>query len=419
VHDGARFGPAWLAALGVCACKGSGSAAPPDAQAAATVASVASSTSASTAPALASATATSAAPSPSPSTSTSILRGAPADAGACVLLQGPSEQAYRGAGALAPSAFGVDVVFDDSGAARVSHVATASKASLDRAPSPPAGASAVACAVAGDAVFCADDAGGVHRAPRTGGDGATVAKALAGTKIDAALVAGKPLVAYLVRRKTEEGSRTTVEGLYDGQTVALSAEGATSFTLAPTPAGAMILTLDARTALTSVRAAPIAPGPPLAVGDGAVVFVGGPPAGTDLQADLALSSSGARFALLAMSKDFSTFGMAAITLDDPPRTDEPTSWTEYPNGMPRAPVVATRGAARATVARVRPAAEATASPRVLELGRLDDRGAFASLGFVETRGDATDVAIADAGDGTFWLLYADGEGSWLERRRCP
>jgi hypothetical protein len=101
------------------------------------------------------------------------------------------------------------------------------------------------------------------------------------------------------------------------------------------------------------------------------------------------------------------------------RADEPVTWSEYPNGMPRAPIAATRGAAKMTVARIRPGAATTGAPRVLEIGRVDERGTFAALGLVETRGEPTDVAVRDAGSGAFWILYGDAEGSWLERRRCP
>jgi hypothetical protein len=410
-----RRGVAAFAIL-LAACKGAGNAAPSGDAAGASAGAGAGAGAGASASAGAGAGA-----SATPSAASTAAVPLPLDAGACLLLQGPSQQPFRGAGALGASDPGVDVVFNDSGAARVAHVAPATHASLDRAAQPPAVASSLPCAVAGDAVFCADPSGAVHRATRSGGGGAVVAQAIPGTRLDAVVLGGKPLVAYLVQKKTEEeGQRSMVEGLADGAVrVSLAAEGATSFVLVPTDAGAMIVTVDARTALTSVRAAPIQSGTPPTVGDGAVIFVGGPPAGTDLVADVATSNNGARVVLLPISKDFSTFAMAGILLEDPPRADEPTAWSEYPNGMPRAPVAATRGTAKMTVARLRPLAAATGSPRVLEIGRVDEHGAFASLGLVATRGEPTDVAVRDAGGGAFWLLYTDAEGSWLERRRCP
>jgi hypothetical protein len=56
---------------------------------------------------------------------------------------------------------------------------------------------------------------------------------------------------------------------------------------------------------------------------------------------------------------------------------------------------------------------------VLELGRLDAAGAFASLGVIATGKRITDLAIAADPFGAVWVLYGDATATWLERRVCP
>ena len=59
------------------------------------------------------------------------------------------------------------------------------------------------------------------------------------------------------------------------------------------------------------------------------------------------------------------------------------------------------------------------SPRGLELGKLDDVGAFVSYGFVPTTGRVSGASLAVDGKGALWLAFTDSVGSWLERRSCP
>jgi hypothetical protein len=111
--------------------------------------------------------------------------------------------------------------------------------------------------------------------------------------------------------------------------------------------------------------------------------------------------------------------MAAVHLDDPPHLDEPTTWSAYPNGIDPAPIAATEGLTPIRVARVRPLEAAATSPRVLELGKLDDKGVFTPYGLVPTQGKVKSVTMAGEKGGTMWLAYTDGAGTWLERRACP
>jgi hypothetical protein len=65
-----------------------------------------------------------------------------------------------------------------------------------------------------------------------------------------------------------------------------------------------------------------------------------------------------------------------------------------------------------------PETRAAGAKRVLELGRIDDAGAFTSAGIVSSEKRITDLAITTDVHGTVWLLYGDANATWLERRVC-
>jgi hypothetical protein len=154
-------------------------------------------------------------------------------------------------------------------------------------------------------------------------------------------------------------------------------------------------------------------GDKLALGADAVIFVGGAPErGIDFALGLGKKEL---FALVPMARETTDFGMAAVPVHDPPRTDVPAVWSPYPNGLDPAPIAA----AGDFVARVRPREREPGSPRILELGRLDAAGAFTSLGAVADGRRITDVAMAVDKDGAVWLLYGDANATFLERRVCP
>jgi hypothetical protein len=111
--------------------------------------------------------------------------------------------------------------------------------------------------------------------------------------------------------------------------------------------------------------------------------------------------------------------MATVRIDVQPRDDEPTVWSLYPNGLDPAPLAATASSSPMRIARVRHADRAASSTHVLELGKLDDAGAFVSQGIIPTIGSVTNVAVAVDLQGALWVHYTDTAGSWLERRSCP
>ena len=65
--------------------------------------------------------------------------------------------------------------------------------------------------------------------------------------------------------------------------------------------------------------------------------------------------SGPAFGLLPGFKDATTFGVAAIRIDEQPRDDAPVTWSTYPSGMDRAAIAATRGVSPRRVLLARPA----------------------------------------------------------------
>lgn len=387
--------------------------------------------------------------------STSAADSVASDAGpsSCRLVYGPAEQPFRGPAAIVTTLTELRLVANDGGRPRIYPVPLAAP--------PPASASSIVpprsssfvgmrwppCEIAGKWAYCQAAGGLVYRTTLGGADTKQIVKSRASTRIAAApLGADHAVVATLDVRRTSEGDMLQAfVTLDDGETVRLSDDGAgaTVVRLVGRGEGAVAMYLDARTAMVPVHARPLSMrGPALALGEDAVVFVGGPPErGVDLTPALAGSSL---FALLPIARETTDFGMASISIADPPRDDVQPAWSFYPNGIDPAPIAATvatvattatvaaasdrasspdggAGAAGggAWVARVRPAEREPGSPRVLELGRLGASGAFHSLGVVATGKAITDMAIATDAYNAIWLLYGDANATWLERRVCP
>jgi hypothetical protein len=276
------------------------------------------------------------------------------------------------------------------------------------------------CAVAGDVTYCPDASGAVHA--WRGDHTAIVAYARSGTDVSAAVLGAHTALAYTSSRTTSEGVlREAWIVLDEGTPVRLSEEGsgATFVELAPRGDGLLAMMLDARVAMTPAHARPIrlAEGA-LSLGADAVVFVGGGAERHNAGA-LAVASDGTAFELVAVEDGATSFGMAAIKVDDPPRDDEPVTWSLYPNGLDPAPLAATHGAARRVVARVRPRDATASSARVLEVGELAGDGGFAPLCGVDEASFVKDVEVALDRQGALWVFYRDPRGSVLERRAPP
>jgi hypothetical protein len=369
---------------------------------------------------------------PASDAATSVDAAAP-DAGpsACRLAYGPAEQPFRGPAAIVPGGNELKLIANDGGKPRVYPIPLGApppaSASL---PPPPKPSSFVAmrwppCEMAGRWAYCQAAGGIVYRTTLGANDGKQIAKSAPSTRISAAALGpDHAVVATLDSRRTTEGVMLQAfVTLDDGETARLSDDGAgaTVLRLVPRAEGAVALYLDARMAMLPVHARPMSlRGKELALADDAVVFVGGPP---ERGIDLTSAVSGkVHFALIATARETSDFGMAAIPIAEHPKEDVQAVWSPYPNGLDPAPMAATThgtGDGPAWVVRVRPSERAPGSPRVLELGRLDAAGVFASLGVIATDKRITDIATAADSYGSVWILYGDANATWLERRVCP
>jgi hypothetical protein len=360
-----------------------------------------------------------AAPTPTPTpTHTAELPPVPIDAGAlaCKLMSGPEKLTRLGPYAIVTRMGFVDFYGKDGDKpALAGSVRVETRPSAIAASAPPA-----ACAAAGTFVFCTNSSGEIRRyktSPAVESDN-FVARARPGALISAALVNGHTVVAYLREHMTSEGS--TSEAFVesdDGTETRLSEDGAgaTSVALAPRAEGAVAVYVDARRAMTPVHARTLTVGPKLALGKDAVLFVAGT-AETNTRATIGARAKTA-FALLPVAHDLA-FGLATVKFDGEPATDAKATWSDYPNGLDPAPIAATADGAL-VVARVRPSAPQFGSPRVLELGTIDDQGAFSPYGIFPTTGAVTNVAIASDGATGAAIAYTDATGGQAIRVSCP
>lgn len=364
--------------------------------------------------------------------------GAPSEAGAalpydddagpsaCKLTYGPSELLFRG-----PAAMIVDnaknelrLVANDGGKPRIFTV------SLDaKTPPPPPAFVAMRwppCEVAGKFVYCQGNGGAITRTTLGTNDTKTIVSKSRPARIAAAPLGANgehSVVAFLDTKQTSEGSMIQLFVTFDEETspTRLSEDGAGSTTmrLVPRADSAVVVYLDTRTAMVPVHARPLRiggkDGKDLVLGDDVVAFVGGSP---ERGIDLALGGIGSKlFVLLPMPRETTEFGMAAIPVMDPPKDDVGAlvAWSLYPNGLDPAPIGASLDG---WVARVRPRERAVGSKKVLELGRIDDKGAFTSLGIIADK-PITDIALTTDAKKGVWIMYGDSTATYLERRVCP
>lgn len=349
----------------------------------------------------------------------------------CRLVYGPAEQPFRGPAALAVAGQELRLVANDAGKPRVYSVPitppSSKQARTVSSPRPPAftGMRWPPCELAGRWAYCQGPGGTVVRSLLGSTEaGKAVAKSRSGTRIAAApLGPDHSVVAFLDVRRTTEGDMLQAFVAFDDrEPVRLSDEGAGATTLRLLPRGeaAVAVYLDARTAMVPIHARPVSvKNNELALGEDAVIFVGGAP---ERGIDLAVASAGTKgFAFVPMARETLDFGMAALSIEDLPKDDVAAIWSPYPNGLDPAPIAAApaRDGKSAWILRVRPREKAPGSPHILELGNVDAAGLFTSLGEIAPARGATDVALVEDGMGAVWLLYGNTRITWLERRVCP
>jgi hypothetical protein len=342
-------------------------------------------------------------------------------------LRGPIELAVRSPAALLVRGETLDVVLNDDGKPRALSFAAgalpAAAGTVDPEPSASGTAAGylVGCALADDRVFCVDRTGAVRRAARDGSGDRVVASSRTGSRISAAPLAGShAALAYLASRQTSEGWVSEAWlAVDDDVPVRLSEDGsgATSLLLVPRGGSLLAVSADARTALTTLHVRPVTFEGHARLGEDVVAFVGGP-GDRRTAVGFAPAARGPSWALMPISKDIGSFGLAVVRVDDPPRVDEPVVWSMYPNGLDPAPVAAAVAGSTTWVARVRPRGPELGSARIVELGTIAGDGSFAARDELAMTGKPTDVALAADSHGAVWLAWVDGAGSWLERLAC-
>jgi hypothetical protein len=357
-----------------------------------------------------------------PSSSTSFDAGV----NTCHLIFGPIQEPWTGDAALVPSEGGIELIVHRSGVPSVTRLALPSlrtpsvgKVVLETSPER---VSSRPCAVGADQIFCMDPHGAIVRTPRSGGTGRVVGKGRPGTRLAAATLSGShALVAYLADGKAAGAIVSEAYAVVDdAPPVRVSEEGsgATAVSAVPRDAGVVVMLVDGRAAMTPVHARNLGlKDGRLDVGADAVAFVGGG-AERHTSGVLAGGGSGDIFALVPVASE-TGFGAVAVHLGDPPAVDEKTTWSMYPNGLDPAPIAATTGSFPIRVARVRPIDARPDAPRGVELGKLDDSGAFVPYGMISTTGRVSALEIAADAAKALWIYYTDAAGSWLERRACP
>lgn len=360
-------------------------------------------------------------------------------AGSCRVVLGPVQQALTGPAALVASARGLEVVQHKSGIAVVTlqpivppKAGAAVRIALEagaaeKASRPP-------CAVADRFAFCSDAQGRVHKSLREMASDELLTTALAGARVTAAPFGdGRTVVGTIQTRKSSLGEEVfEAFAKVDGEApVRISEEGsgASDVVLAARRSGEVVAFMtDARVSMSPVHVRTLRYAGKLEVMPDVVVHVAGGSTRFLLGAQ-GTSAKGDVFGLVATESE-KGFGLLSIPLEPETKEEAPFAFSPYPNGLDSAALAATRGGNNVYVARVRPTtapgqastrddAGATLPPYVLELGRLDDRGRFASLGFVATSGPVSFAAVELDSFGALWLYYTDPAGSWLERRVCP
>jgi hypothetical protein len=320
------------------------------------------------------------------------------------------------------------LVANDNGKPRIFTVALDAKT-----PPPPPAFVAMRwppCELAGKFVYCQGNGGSITRTVLGTNDTRTIVSKSRSARIAAAALGGRAgaeangdhsVVAFLDTKQTSEGSMIQAFVTLDEETsptrLSDDGAGATTMRLVSRGADAIAVYLDTRTAMVPVHARPLRlggkEGNDLVLGDDVVAFVGGAP---ERGIDLALGGvANELFVLLPMPRETTEFGMAAIPVLDPLKDDVGATWSLYPNGLDPAPIGASLDG---WVARVRPREKAPGSKKVLELGRIDEKGAFTSLGLIADK-PITDIALASDARKGVWIMYGDASATFLERRVCP
>jgi hypothetical protein len=264
----------------------------------------------------------------------------------------------------------------------------------------------------------------VRRALAGGSLEVLASDARAGTRV---AVAGPPdVVAYLAQPKPspEPKPDRDAEGppppiaklrLPDGRMLELTPQGAaaSSVSLATVGDDVIASTIDGRSAMTPVHARRFRRSASTLDAD-VVVWVSGATQGmTEISS---VGTNEGAWLLMAVEKDVSHFGLAALALGPEPKMDPPLRWRTYENGLDRAPATAAVVCGKPLVVYVRPADARPTANQELVMSELTLNETANSEILATARGFA-DVSLYGSPEGALVAYVADRR-TWARLIRC-
>ena len=240
-------------------------------------------------------------------------------------------------------------------------------------------------------------------------------------------VAGPPdVVAYLAQPKAppDPNPERGAEGppppiaklrLPDGRVLDVTPQGAaaSSVSLAKVGDDVMVSAIDGRSAMTPVHARRFRRSAG-ALDPDVVVWVSGATQGmTEISS---VGTSEGAWLMMAVEKDVSHFGLAALALGPEPKMDPPLRWRTYENGLDRAPAAAAQVCGKPLVVYVRPADARPSANQELVMSELtlDEK---ASSEILATARGFADVSLYGLPEGALVAYVADRR-TWARLIRC-
>jgi len=225
-------------------------------------------------------------------------------------------------------------------------------------------------------------------------------------------------VAYIVRPDKEGGpllAKLWIEGA-PSEVITSEGNSAHSVSLVHTDDGLLIVSVQARMAMTPVHARRLrfAARRPI-LGDDLVICVGG---GVQPLTEMTLLPGGPKdlWGFLPHERSIKEFGLAALDITTHPTMDTKTTWQLYPNGIDPAPVAAGHSCGEPVVLYAEPETRAPGSSQELVLRSIADRTGE-RWAKVARAGAFFEVSIAEV-DGGALLAWASDEGTEAMTARC-
>ncbi len=225
-------------------------------------------------------------------------------------------------------------------------------------------------------------------------------------------------VAYIVRPEKEDAplrAKLWTEGA-DSQLLTPEGNSAHSVSLVQTEDGVLVLSVQARMALTPVhvRRVRFPDGKPV-LGDDLVAWVGG---GIQPLTEMSVLRQGAHdlFGFIPQERSISEFGIARLDIGMNPSMDTKTTWTLYPNGIDPAPVAAGHLCAEPVLVYAEPETAAPDVEQELVLQSLADPSG-ARRQTLATAKAFYFVSVASVDHGLL-VVWVTDEGTWAETVRC-